>query len=92
MFVELLTGFTKKIKELGPLGKTGGTAQEIKKSLQAAKSTVTNIKVRTRFARVAQQLREINDYSPTLIESKIGEKLEDMITQEIDKHKKQGVS
>jgi F420-non-reducing hydrogenase iron-sulfur subunit len=86
LYVELITKFTDKIKELGPLGKTEGIPLEnLKLRLSMAKSIASSVKLRTRFARLTQDLRQGNDYSPQLIETKISEKLDDAILREMEK-------
>jgi F420-non-reducing hydrogenase iron-sulfur subunit len=89
LFVELITGFTDKIKRLGPLGEAEGMGgQELKLKLLAAKSAVEGVKLRTRFARLAQDLRQGNAYAPDVIESKMAEKVNDRIVREMAKQEK----
>ena len=64
LYVELITKFTQKIKEFGPLGKAEGIPiQELKFRLGAAKAAASGVKLRTRYAKLTQELREINDYT-----------------------------
>ena len=87
LFVELITKFTGRIKELGPLGEAEGIARnELKVRLSAARSAVESHKLRTRIGKLAKELRHIQDYSPDLIEEKMAEKLNEAIIKEMDKH------
>lgn len=87
LFVELITKFTDQIKELGELGKAEGMSREqLKLNLAAARSTVESLKLRSRFGKLAQDLRELNDYSSDVIEAKMAEKLNEAIVKEINKH------
>jgi len=71
---------------LGPLGEDEGIPlEELKSKLAAAKSVASNVKVRTRFARLTQDLREENDYSTQFIEAKMSEKLNEAILREMVK-------
>jgi len=54
--------------------------------LAAAKAAALSKKLRTRFARLTQDLRQENDYSAQLIETKISEKLDKAILNEMEKH------
>jgi hypothetical protein len=84
--VELITKFTKRIKELGPLGEAEGIPlKKLKFSLAAAKSAAKSVKIRNRFARLTQDLRQENDYSSLLIEAKMSEKLDEAILREMEK-------
>jgi len=83
----LITKFTQQVKALGPLGAAEGLSpEELESKLTAAKSAASSVKLRTRFARFTQDLREINDYSSPLIEAKMAEKLNDAISREMEKH------
>ena len=87
LYVELITQFTNKTKELGPLGEPEGIALErLKVRLGAAKSAASNLKIRTRFGRLTQQLRKENDYSAQLLQGKISEKLDEAILRVMEKH------
>ena len=86
LFVDLITKFTKKIKELGPLGEAEGIArEELLSKISAAKSTVENIKLRTRLGKLAKDLRLLNNYTPEAIEAKMAEKVNDAIVHEFEK-------
>ena len=89
LFVELITRFTDQIKQLGALGTAEGMArEELKLKLSAARFAVESVKLRTRFAKLAQDLREGNGYAPDLIEAKMAEKVNDAIMREIAKQEK----
>jgi hypothetical protein len=85
LYVELITKFTEKVKELGPLGAAEGVSlEELRRRLAAAKAVASNVKLRTRYARLTQSLREKNDYSSQVIEAAMSEKLNDAITKEME--------
>jgi len=89
LFVELITRFTDQIKQLGALGTAEGMArEELKLKLSAARFAVESVKLRTRFAKLAQDLREGNGYAPDVIEAKMAEKVNDAIMREIAKQEK----
>jgi F420-non-reducing hydrogenase iron-sulfur subunit len=93
LFVELITGFTNLVKQLGPLGAAERIPQEeLKLKLSAARSAVQSVRLRTRFARLAQELREGNGYAPgvneAMIETKMAEKVNDAIIREMAKQEK----
>ncbi len=89
LFVELITKFTSLLKELGPLGEAEGISREESKlKLLAARSAVKSVKLRTRFAKLAQDLRQGDGYAPDVIEAKMGEKVNDAIIREISKQEK----
>ena len=71
---------------MGALGEAEGMPPEdLKSRLAAAKSLAANVKLRTRFAKLTQDLRKENDYSPQLIEAKLSEKLNEAIQREMEK-------
>jgi F420-non-reducing hydrogenase iron-sulfur subunit len=89
LFVELITKFTNEIKELGPLGEAEEIApEELKSKLLAARSAVENVKLRTRFAKLAQQVRADNKHTPEVIEATMAEKVNDAIIREMAKQEK----
>jgi hypothetical protein len=53
--------------------------------LSAAKSAAASVKLRTRLAKITQELREKSDYSPQVIEAKMSEKLDEAILREMEK-------
>ena len=44
-----------------------------------------NLRIRTRFGKLTQQLREEGEYTPELIEAKMSEKINEMIEKELEK-------
>ncbi|MCK4467208.1 MAG: hydrogenase iron-sulfur subunit [Desulfobacterales bacterium] len=86
LYVELITTFTNRIKELGPLGHVEGIElNDLQSKLSAAGRAVKSIKMRTRFAKLTRYFRESKDYSKSVIQAKIVEKLRGPICQEIEK-------
>ncbi len=89
LFAELITKFTNDVKELGPLGEAEGVpVEELKLKLLAARSAVESVKLRTRFAKLAQQLRDGNKLTPDVIEAAMAEKVNDAIIREMAKQEK----
>jgi F420-non-reducing hydrogenase iron-sulfur subunit len=89
LFVELITGFTKEVKKLGPLGQAEGMPVEaLNLKLLAARAAMKSVKLRTRFARLAQDLRDGNSHTPEVIEAKMAEKVNEAIVREIAKQEK----
>ena len=89
LFVELITKFTNEVKKLGPLGEAEGIpVEELKSKLLAARSAVENVKLRTRFAKLAQELRDGDKHTPEIIEAKMAEKVNDAIIREMAKQEK----
>lgn len=87
LYVKLITKFIQKIKTLGHLGlNEGKTREEIEINLAAARAAVESVRLRTRIAKTVQDMRKINDYSPSAVESKIAEKLDAAIIREIQKY------
>jgi hypothetical protein len=87
LYVELITKFTERVKELGPLGSSsdGKSLEEIRAKLAAAASAASSVKLRTQFARLTLEMRQEKDYSPEHIEAKMSEKLDDAIAREMGK-------
>ncbi len=86
LYVELITKFTKKIKTLGPLGKAEGISlEELKSRLGVVRAAAVSVKLRMRFARLAQELRNESDYSLQAIEARMSEDLDEFILREIRK-------
>ena len=87
LFVELITKFTGQIRELGELGKAEEMSREqLRFNLAAARSTVESLKLRSRFGKLARDLRELKDYSSDVIEAKMAEKLNEAIVKEMEKN------
>jgi len=86
LFVELITRFTNKLKQLGPLGEAEGIGTEaLHLKLLAARSAMKSVKLRTQFARLAQDLRDGNHHTPEVIEAKMAEKVNEAIVREMAK-------
>jgi F420-non-reducing hydrogenase iron-sulfur subunit len=86
LFVELVTRFTGRIRELGPLGASDGRPlEEIRKRLRAAGAAASGVKLRTQFGKLTQEMRQGKDYSPQVLEAKVSEKLSDAIAREMEK-------
>ncbi len=89
LFVELITKFTNKLKELGPLGEAEGIPfEELKLKLSASRSAVESVRLRTRFAKLALELRDDSNHTPDVIEAKMADKVDDAIIREIAKQEK----
>ena len=77
------------MKEMGPLGEAEGIPiEDLKSKLLATKSVVKNLRIRTRFGKLTQKLREEGEYTPELIEAKMSEKINEMIEKELEKQEK----
>ena len=80
-FVKLITEFTNKIKELGPLGQAEGIApDEMKARLDKALEAVSSRKVRMVFGMTTKSIRKEGIFTPEYINAVIGEKLSKAIT------------
>lgn len=66
----------------------GITLKEMKSNIAGARAAVKSVRLRTRIAKVVQDMRKSNDYSSHLIEAKMSEKLDAAIMREIEKHEK----
>lgn len=85
-FVELITGFTSRIKALGPLGRPEGIGpDELKLKLAAAGSAVKSVKLRTQFGKLARDLRSASDYRQQVIEERMAGKLDEVIQREMER-------
>ena len=86
LYVELITRFTERIRELGPLGTSDGKPlEEIRVRLLAARSAASSVKLRTQFAKLTQEMRREKDYSPQVLATRVSEKLHDAIEREMKK-------
>ena len=80
-FVKLITEFTDKIKELGPLGEAEGIEpEEIKKRLDAALGAVSDRKVRMFFGNATKSIRKEGIFTQEYITGVIDEKLTKTVT------------
>lgn len=86
LFAQLVTRFTERIKELGPLGSSEGKDWEgLGYKLRAARQVIRDIKLRMAFGKLAKEIRKEGSYRSELIEEEIKEKLGDIIKGEIDR-------
>ena len=76
-FVQIITDFCNKVKEMGPLGSGEGEPgiDEVQKKLAAAVKAAQNTKVRTAFGTLARSLHKSGDYSDTSIMEGVEKKL-----------------
>jgi len=80
-FVKLITEFTGKIKELGPLGKAEGIEpDEMKARLDKALAAVSSRKVRMVYGNTAKSIRKEAIFTQEYISSVIEEKVAKAIT------------
>ena len=80
-FVKLITEFTGKIKELGPLGQAEGIEpDEMKARLDKALAAVSSRKVRMVFGNTTKSIRKEGIFTQEYISAVIGEKLNKAIT------------
>jgi hypothetical protein len=80
-FVKLITEFTNKVKELGPLGEAEGIEpEEIKKRLDAALGAVSDRKVRMFFGNATKSIRKEGIFTQEYISGVIDEKLTKTVT------------
>ena len=75
-FVQLITDFTAKVKELGPLGQSEGLdPEEVKTRINKAVELVNSKKLRMTFGTTTKALRKDEDHSPAHIAEVIDTKL-----------------
>jgi len=81
-FVKLITDFTNRIKELGPLGEAEGLKpDELKERINKALALVSDKKLRVGFGNVTKTLRkEGTQLNEEIIANTINEKLTKTIT------------
>jgi hypothetical protein len=80
-FVKLITGFTNRIKELGPLGQAEGIEpDEVKTRLAKALEAVSSRKVRMVFGNTTKTIRKEGIFTQEYISSVIEEKLTKAVT------------
>lgn len=83
-YVELVTTFTRKIEEMGPLGQAEGRDKDdLLLKLQAARSATETMKLRTGLGKVAKDFREEGDYGLDVIKKKVEEKLGPTMRSEV---------
>ncbi len=76
-FVRLITEFTARIKEMGPLGQAEGLSrEEMDERIAKALELIQSKKLRMSFGKATTTLRKDNDYSEAhlaeVIEQKVG--------------------
>ena len=75
-FVKLITEFTQKVKELGPLGAAEGLeSDEIKARLEQALKVVSDKKVRMSFGNVTKTIRKEGNFTQEFISGVVAEKM-----------------
>lgn len=80
-FVKLITDFTAKVKELGPLGHAEGIdPEEMQARLQKAVALVESKKLRMSFGTTTRTMRKDNDYSDDHINELLDAKLSKTIS------------
>ena len=80
-FVKLITEFTARIRDLGPLGQAEGiNPEEIKVRIAKALELVNSQKLRMSFGTATRTLRKDNDYSDAHLAEVIEDKLSKAIS------------
>jgi hypothetical protein len=75
-FVELITRFTERMKELGPLGEAEGLSpEEVKERLQKGLDVVSSQKVRISFGNASKAVRKDADWTREHIDEVITTKM-----------------
>lgn len=75
-FVQLITDFTERMKELGPLGEAEGLSQEeIKERLEKALAVVSDQKVRVSFGNASKAVRKDAVWTPEHIDEVVTAKM-----------------
>ena len=97
LFVEKISSFTSRIRELGPLGKSEGLDRRILlRKIKAARISLEGMKIRMAFARQAKQVKKEGSYGELPDAEKLRSSLESEMTMHETflclKEKKQSVS
>ncbi len=75
-FVKLITDFTERMRELGPLGEAEGLSQEeIKDRLEKALAVVSDQKVRVSFGNASKAVRKDAIWTPEHIDEIVTTKM-----------------
>ncbi|HFB83198.1 MAG TPA: hydrogenase iron-sulfur subunit, partial [Thermodesulfatator sp.] len=75
-FVQLVTGFTQKIKDLGPLGDKEGVAEEaLALRLEAARRAMESTRLRSLYGNLAREIKKEGNYDPKHLAAKVESKL-----------------
>jgi F420-non-reducing hydrogenase iron-sulfur subunit len=81
-FVRLITDFTQRIKELGPLGQAEGLSpEEVKSRLDKGLKLVSDRKLRISLGNVTKSLRKEGDFSEGHIVQVVNEKMSKTISE-----------
>lgn len=82
-FVDLITGFTNRIKELGPLGWSEGLDLDpLMVKLKAARMALEGKRLRMVFARQAKYMKQGNTYREIPADHKLHADLEKILVEE----------
>ncbi len=74
-FVKIITAFTQRIRELGPLGQTEGKKQaELRQQLVQAAEAVRGRKIRTGLINASREMMKSRDFSRSAIAALVEEK------------------
>lgn len=85
-FVELITNFTNRITELGPLGTAEQTERDtLSHKLGAARRILRQMKLRTAFAKLSLKMKKEGFPHPDIIVKTVQDKLEEIIKKEFVK-------
>jgi hypothetical protein len=80
LYVGLVTKFTRRIEELGPLGSEKGLRPEdLGKRLAAARAAATDVKLRLALARLTLDLRQEKDYSLETLTARMAAKIDPIL-------------
>jgi len=83
-FVDLITSFTRKIEQMGPVGQAENKDQkELMIKLSAARSATSVMKLRAGLGNLAKDFRKEGDYTLDLVRQKVREKLGSTIRSEL---------
>ncbi len=84
-FVDKITSFTDRIRDLGPLGVSEGLdTRQLMRRIEAARISLEGMKFRSAFARQAKQVKENNSYGELPDPEKLRTGLEgEMVLQEV---------
>jgi predicted Zn-dependent protease len=85
LFVDKITSFTERIRDLGPLGVNEGLdTRQLMRRIEAARISLEGMKLRSAFARQAKQVKENNSYGELPDPEKLRTGLQgEMVLQEV---------
>jgi len=85
-FVKLITEFTAKVRELGPLGESEGLSQEeLKARLEQALKLAESRKLRMTFGTTSRAIRKEGNFDREHIDKVVKEKLAKTVSAELGK-------